>query len=204
MRILIIPGLGGSGPEHWQSHWERSYPGAQRVEQSDWDRPVRSQWIRRLTAAIEDAPGALLVGHSLGCALIAHVAAQRPDLTVAGALLVAPADVDRAGGVSPHVGELAPMPVERLSFRTVVVASANDHYMTAERARILAGAWGARFVNVGPCGHINVPSGFGPWQVGERILNELMHECRASARERASSEALPPSMARRRERAVRG
>jgi predicted alpha/beta hydrolase family esterase len=182
-QILIIPGLGGSGPEHWQSHWERSYPEATRVEQSDWDRPVRSQWIRRLTAAIEDAPGSILVGHSLGCALIAHAAAQRPDLAIAGALLVAPADVDRAGRVSPHVGEFAPMPVGRLPFRTVVVASTNDHYMTAERARLLAGAWGATFVNVGRCGHINVPSGFGPWPAGERILSELMHECHASARE---------------------
>lgn len=34
--ILIVPGLFDSGPDHWQSHWQRALPTAERVEQSDW------------------------------------------------------------------------------------------------------------------------------------------------------------------------
>ena len=33
--ILIVPGLYNSGPDHWQSHWERELPNAQRVEQQE-------------------------------------------------------------------------------------------------------------------------------------------------------------------------
>jgi uncharacterized protein len=187
MRILIVPGLGGSEPEHWQSHFERSLAGARRVEQSDWYRPVRSQWIHRLAEAVEDAPGSVLVGHSLGCALIGHLPSQHPDLAIAGALLVAPADVDHARHVSPQIGEFSPMPVERLPFRTVVIASTNDPYMRIERARLLADLWGANFVNVGPCGHINVRSGFGPWPAGERFLQEFIGECRETARSEPSA-----------------
>jgi predicted alpha/beta hydrolase family esterase len=182
MQILIVPGLGGSGPEHWQSHWERSCPGASRVLQSDWNRPVRALWLERLVAAIERGPGAILVGHSLGCALIAELAARRPDLRIGGALLVAPADADRAHFVSPRVSEFAPMPRAKLPFRAVVVASTNDPYMAIDRARFLAKAWGAGLVNAGPCGHINVAAGFGPWPAGEKILDELIGECRFRAR----------------------
>ncbi|HWF93444.1 MAG TPA: alpha/beta hydrolase [Xanthobacteraceae bacterium] len=182
MQILIVPGLGGSGPDHWQSHWERSYPGATRVMQSDWSRPVRPLWLERLVVAVERGPGAILAGHSLGCALIAALAVRHPDLPIGGALLVAPADVDRAHCVSPRLSGFAPMPCVKLPFRAVVVASTNDPYMTIDRARFLAKAWGAGLVNAGPCGHINVAAGFGPWPAGEKILDELIGECRFHAR----------------------
>jgi predicted alpha/beta hydrolase family esterase len=182
MQLLIIPGLGGSGPTHWQSHWERSFPGARRVEQSDWNRPVLAQWLEPLAAAVRSAPGAILVGHSLGCALIAHLAWRRPELRIGGALLVAPADVDRPGCVLPQVEDFAPMPTGILPFRAVVVGSMNDPYMTIERARFLAKAWGAGLVNAGACGHINATAGFGPWLAGEKILADLVGECKLRAR----------------------
>jgi predicted alpha/beta hydrolase family esterase len=179
--ILIVPGLGGSGPEHWQTHWERAYPLAQRVEQADWNRPVRANWLSRLTQALRDAPGAILVGHSLGCALIAHLAWRRPDLAIGGALLVAPADVDDDDRIPRDVRDFAPMPLARLPFRAAVVASTNDPYMGLERARTLAKAWGTRFVNAGACGHINIAAGFGPWPDGEALLADLMRETGATA-----------------------
>jgi predicted alpha/beta hydrolase family esterase len=178
MQFLTVPGLGGSGPSHWQSLWERSYPGTVRVEQPDWHRPDREQWIDQLEQAVRDARGAILIGHSLGCAVIAHLARREPALSVAGALLVAPADVDTEGHVSPQLREFAPMPLGRLPFSAVVVSSTNDPYIHIERARFLARAWGARFVNAGPCRHINVAAGFGPWPAGEKILDELVRESR--------------------------
>ena len=70
--VLILPGWQGSGPEHWQSRWERAH-GYTRVEQHDWQRPLRGDWIARLEDVLLacDEP-AVLVAHSLGCL---HVAA---------------------------------------------------------------------------------------------------------------------------------
>jgi uncharacterized protein len=124
--ILIIPGLGGSRPHHWQTCLERSFPDTCRVQQADWDRPDRSAWIARLVAAIEDAPGAVLVAHSLGCALVAHAAAERPDLPIAAALLVAPADVDSVDHTPEHVRGFAPMPRAPLPFRSIVGGGERD------------------------------------------------------------------------------
>jgi uncharacterized protein len=53
--VLIIPGLGGSGPDHWQSLWQARLPDARRVEQADWDKPDRAGWIAQLDAAVAQA-----------------------------------------------------------------------------------------------------------------------------------------------------
>jgi uncharacterized protein len=171
---VIVPGLGGSCAEHWQTRLERSFPGTTRVEQDDWDRPHRDQWVARLVSAVARAPDALLVAHSLGCILIAHAALDHPDLPISGALLVAPADVDSAGHTPDHLRSFAPIPRVPLPFPAVTVASTNDPYMTLARARELAEAWDTEFVNAGPLGHINVAAGFGPWPVGEAIVHRLL------------------------------
>ena len=50
--ILIAPGLFNSPPEHWQSHWERTLPGAERVEQENWDLPTLGEWTAGLLEAV--------------------------------------------------------------------------------------------------------------------------------------------------------
>ena len=37
--LLILPGLGNSGPLHWQSIWEQSQPDFVRVQQRDCGQP---------------------------------------------------------------------------------------------------------------------------------------------------------------------
>src|SRR5438034_7658261 len=93
-RVLVLPGLGSSGPDHWQTLWEERY-GYERVVQDDWDRPSLAAWVDRLDESIGRAPGpVVLVAHSLGCAALAHWATRAPTGNVVGALAVAPADVD--------------------------------------------------------------------------------------------------------------
>ena len=171
--ILIVPGLGGSGPHHWQTYLERSFPGTSRVHQDNWERPDRAAWTERLTAAIAASPGAVLVAHSLGCAVVAHAAAAQEDLPVAAALLVAPADLDREHA-SACLWGFTPMPCMPLRFRSIVVASSDDPYVTLARARACADGWGAEFVVAGALGHINVDAGLGPWPDGERLLRRLI------------------------------
>lgn len=172
--VVIVPGLSGSGETHWQTHLQRSLPNATRVQQDDWERPDLTRWVERLARTVEARRGAILVAHSLGCPLVAHLARQRPDLSIKGALLVAPADVDSARHTPSHTRGFAPIPLRPLPFRSIVVASTNDPYITIERARELAAAWSAEFVDAGPVGHINVEAGFGPWTGGLHLVNSLV------------------------------
>jgi predicted alpha/beta hydrolase family esterase len=172
--ILIVPGLFNSAPEHWQSLWLADLPGAQRVEQENWDQPTLAEWTAGLVEALRSAPGAVLVGHSLGCALIAHVAKIRGARGIAGAMLVAPAEVNREGPVGRLLEPFGPMPLEPLPFPSTVVASRNDPFVSFPEAARCAVGWGSRFVDLGDAGHINVASGLGDWPEGRAILDELL------------------------------
>ncbi|MEW6695639.1 Serine hydrolase [Tepidimonas thermarum] len=163
VQVLTLPGWLSSGPDHWQSRWERLH-GFVRVEQHDWLTPRRGDWMARLEDVVADAPGPLvLVAHSLGCILTAAWAAHsRHTGRVRGALLVAPGDVEQ-----PDLGARLPgwAPIERraLPFPSVLVASRDDPYCRFERAQALAQAWGSRFIDAGARGHLNAESGLGDW-----------------------------------------
>lgn len=173
--ILMVPGWSNSGPDHWQSRWERNLSTARRVEQDDWIAPSKDLWVGRIIAAIaETARPIVLIAHSLGVAAVVHAANKLPAGSVTGGFLVAPADVDNwaswpvtAGHTWPAAhAAFAPLPLEPLPFPAVLVASSNDPYCAPERARDLAEAWGATFILAGNMGHINVESGHGPWPDG--------------------------------------
>ncbi|MFO1140906.1 MAG: alpha/beta hydrolase [Amaricoccus sp.] len=171
--VLIVPGLGGSGPGHWQNWWLRSDPAAVLVEQASWRHPALDQWTERLVEAVEAHPYAWIVAHSLGVALVTRLAATRLDLRIAGALLVAPADVERMDDLSEELRGFGPLSLAPLPFPATVVASRTDKWMQFRRARSFANAWGTKLVDYGDAGHINVASGFGPWHDGPRLLAEV-------------------------------
>ena len=172
--VLVLPGFGGSGEEHWQTRFERQNPGFIRVRQADWDHPDRETWVATLEAAVTAAPApVVLVAHSLACVLVAHWAASGSVERVGAAMLVAPPDVE-AEGTPEEVLGFAPIPTEPLPFPAVVLASRDDPYCTIERACGFAALWGADFIDVGALGHINVDSGHGPWPEGERLLKDLI------------------------------
>lgn len=184
-RFLVLPGYTNAGPEHWMTHWQRECPLLERVQQDDWDHPVCSSWVERLDEAISasvaasdtasgDAAGGdvVLIAHSLGCATIAHWARTNGS-RVRAAFLVAPADVERSDFPREIVG-FSPMPLDRLPFPSLVVASEDDRFATIERARHFATHWGSRFVSVGRKGHIDSTSGVGRWEDGLELLRGLL------------------------------
>lgn len=175
--ILILPGLYNSGEGHWQTLWETQLPNARRVQQRDWDSPNRGDWVAALDASIQASEGpVILAAHSLGCALTAWWAVERRDAPhaprVKGALLVAPPDVERTD-FPEHATGFAPMPRAALPFKSIVAASSDDPWCALPRAQSWAADWGARFHNIGPCGHINAQSGLENWPQGCLWLTEL-------------------------------
>src|ERR1700736_7035663 len=90
--VLLVPGIGNSGPTHWQSLWQAEHPGVARVIQRDWDHPVCNEWTEALDQAVGKAAAPpILVAHSLGCLAVAHWAA-RSERPCFAALLVAVPD----------------------------------------------------------------------------------------------------------------
>jgi predicted alpha/beta hydrolase family esterase len=193
--ILILPGYADSEPEHWQSHWERADSACRRVVQDDWLEPRLTDWLstlERYVRACESPP--VLVAHSLACALVAHWATRavvgrpgravegRPGRAVAarpgvakakGALLVAPADVDCGERTPEEVRNFSPIPLVRLPFPSIVVASTDDPFVTLTRAADFARAWGSRLITLPNAAHLNAAAGYGPWPEGRALLDDL-------------------------------
>lgn len=170
---FIIPGLGNSGPEHWQTFFEKSEKNFHRIVQRDWESPTCAEWIQTIDNVVSkyDLSEVILIGHSLGCATIAHWAVQFGKI-IKGALLVAPSDLEAPQYTFPATG-FSPIPKQRINFRTIVVASSDDMWVSLERAKYFAECWGSEFVDIGKAGHINVGSGYGEWANGLEILKRL-------------------------------
>jgi predicted alpha/beta hydrolase family esterase len=118
-----------------------------------------------------DLSSVVLIGHSLGCATIAHWAAKYKR-NIKGAMLVAPSDLEAPNYTFPTKG-FAPIPLDQMNFKSIVVASSNDIWVSLDRARFFAEKWGSDFINIGDAGHINVSSGHTNWEVGLTILKML-------------------------------
>jgi predicted alpha/beta hydrolase family esterase len=173
---LFVPGWGDSGPDHWQTLWQREL-GAPRVVVADWLDPRREMWIAALADAIADLARRdprppVLVAHSLGCIAIAHWAHanRRP---IRAAFLVAPADVESAPCLL-GLRTFAPVPRDPLPFSSLVVASDDDPHVTATRADAFATSWGSEVRVISGGGHLNTASGLGCWPDGRALLDRLV------------------------------
>lgn len=175
-KILTIPGLDNSGPNHWQSLWEHKYPDCERVAMASWTHPDKDDWVERIDEAVGVADGPLLVAaHSLGCHAFVHWFAAANEVArgrIAGALLVAPPDLTRLRQES-RVASFTDAPSLPAENPLIVVASDNDPYAKTAHVWRLSRQWGARFVNAGPFGHINAESAIGDWPYGQYLLASL-------------------------------
>lgn len=186
IRTLLIPGLDGSPTPHWQAWWQAAEPNALTVHQDDWTSPTPEAWEAEVAGAVLQHPGSVLVAHSLGCLVVARLLAHWPQLNIAGALMVAPADASR----STRLTRFADTPRKELPVPVTVVASRNDPWMSFGAAFDLACDWGAAVVDLGRAGHVNVASGFGPWAQGLELRDALVR--------RAAGPAAPLRIAARR------
>ena len=164
--ILILPGLGGIKPGHWQTRWAERMANAAIVEQADWFEPDADDWIATIDQACRlTTRPVVLVAHSTSVSAAVHAAPRLPD-NVRGAFLVAPTDVEQSPAAPEAIHVFRPIPRDPLPFPSMVVASSNDPYVTLDRAVEFANCWGSDFHQAGEAGHINVDSGHGPWPEG--------------------------------------
>lgn len=193
MHHLILPGWQNSGLDHWQSLWEKQLS-AQRVQQHDWMRPLRGDWITRLedhllsisersTQEIRRLPAEntlktdekdiLLMAHSLGCHLVsAWAALSKQTHRIKGALLVAPPDGSREN-FPPELKSWRPPVLQKLPFPSICVISSNDPFCELQPGKDMAAAWGSSLFEIGDKGHINADSALADWPQGRALIAKL-------------------------------
>ena len=177
--LVVVPGLRGHVEDHWQTRLAAKLPNAVVVASLGRAKRDLAGRVADLHHVIQQAGVPVtIVAHSAGVLTTLHWARQH-DLPVRGALLATPPDLARPlGSEYPTLEELEesgwlPIPVAPLRFPSIVAASTNDPLSTFENVRSLAEAWGSRFIDVGPVGHLNPASGYGDWPGAEALLHVL-------------------------------
>lgn len=174
--VLLVPGYTNSGPDHWQTLWQKANLNYQRVQQDSWNKPTAESWIWGVQKAIALLPGPIIiVAHSCGSVATVGWAATHDTQKVAAALLVAPGDVDDPDALL-EIRPLGPMPTNRLPFPSILVVSDNDPYLKLGRARHFSNHWGSKLMVVQGAGHIHTAAGYGPWPFGEKVLRDLAQD----------------------------
>jgi len=173
--FINVPGLGGSGDNHWQTFWEKAYPEIIRVEQKDWDNPVCDEWVEQLAKTVvrsADKP-IVLIGHSLGCATIVHAVKANKLNGVVGAFLVAMPDVERADFPKECIG-FSPMPRVEFGFPSLIIASENDPYISSTELKKWADILRSDFISVGEREHIGTAAKLEYWEEGHELFKEFL------------------------------
>jgi predicted alpha/beta hydrolase family esterase len=177
--ILVLPGLGNSGPGHWQHRWAERFSSGRIVEQADWERPRLADWITTIEREIVMATRpVVLVAHSLAVSAVVHTAQRLKDTKVRGAFLVSPPDHE-GGEIPPEAKGFGHVPRDPLPFPSMLVVSGNDPLCSVDRAVDMATCWGSELHIAGNAGHINTASGHGPWPEGLLMFTRLMQRLRA-------------------------
>lgn len=182
--VLIVPGVGNSGPDHWQTLWEAEDETMERLRVDDWNCPSCATWVEAIDAQVPRAPESLVVvAHSVGCLAFVHWAAQHSrGQSIRGALLVAVPDPD-GPNFPPQAQGFSPVPLQKFPYASIVVSSQNDPYANPEYAKSCAEAWGSTLVDVGRAGHINAASNLGDWPEGRAWLERLRAPRKSRGRE---------------------
>jgi uncharacterized protein len=164
--ILIVPGLGDSADDHWQSRWEKQLKTARRVAQDDWAHPMFDAWMQNIAEAIRAAAKPpVIIGHSLGALAVVHV----PDdiaSKIKGAFLVTPPAARFVLQITEIDPAFAAPVLRKLPFPGLLIASRDDPFSTYEESEQLGATLGIEVVDAGLSGHLNIDSGHGPWPEG--------------------------------------
>jgi uncharacterized protein len=169
---LILHGLEGSGPDHWQSWLARRLDAVAYPDLPDAARPRRDRWLAALRAELDRAEQPVVICHSLACVLWLHHAATRPPdgPRARRVLLVAPhcacADV-------PAIADFFPVPRDAravaaaASGETRLVCSDDDPYCPEGAARAYAERLACPVDLIAGGGHLNADAGYGAWPAVE-------------------------------------
>lgn len=178
--VVVVPGLRGHVADHWQTRLAAKLPRVRVVPSFGRDKRDLAGRVADLEQVVGDAPGPItIVAHSAGVLTTLHWAARHDTGTVQGALLATPPDLaNPLPAEYPSLDELRasgwlPIPRDVLPFPSIVAASSNDTLGDLERVRGLAAAWGSRFLEVGPVGHLNPAAGYGEWSLAEDLVAAL-------------------------------
>lgn len=172
-KLVLVPGIGNSGPGHWQSSWEGLFAGSVRISPASWTEPALDDWIGAIDRVADGAgTDTVFVCHSLGCLAFLHWAAATAK-PWQGAFLVGIPDARGANFPAAAAGfELSN--TKAAARPMLALASSDDPYDPDGAGAALAERAGGTVIGLGARGHVNEASGLGDWREGQALFTAFL------------------------------
>ena len=173
-KVLILHGWGGSDTPHWQAQLAgeiaKNYGTVSFPLLDNCHFPTKNRWIKQVKGILEDFKPDTVVCHSLANTLWFWLA-QEEMITVKRLFMVSPPSLSTE---EKTIKTFFPCPMpERLYAKEVqMIVSDNDPYIKVDEAKKIATHYGISMAVIKDAGHINADSGYGKWELIEKLVME--------------------------------
>ncbi len=174
MKLLILHGWGGSDYPHWQSHLAmevaRNYGTVSFPLLDNCHFPSKNRWVKQVKAILQAYKPDTVVCHSLANTLWFWLC-QEDIATIERLFMVSPPSLTTT---EKTIKTFFPCPVPKdiRAKKVHLIVSNNDPWISTGEAKIIATKIGAELTLIPNAGHINAESGYGEWELIEKLVME--------------------------------
>ena len=171
-RTLILHGWGGSDHPHWQSHLAseiaKDYGTVSFPLLDNCHFPSKNRWIRQVKKILEEFQPTTVVCHSLANTLWFWLC-QEEIITIEKLFMVSPPSLQTT---EDTIKTFFPcnVPQNIHAKEVCLIVSDNDPWIKLDEAENMAKAIDAQYIVIENGGHINADSGFGKWDLIEKLI----------------------------------
>ena len=172
MKLLVLHGWGGSDAPHWQAELAaevaKNYGTVSFPLLDNCHFPSKNRWVRQVKAILEDFRPDTIVCHSLANTLWFWLCQEEIE-SVERLFMVSPPSLSTT---EKTIKTFFPcdIPEEIHAKEIHMIVSDNDPWVNLDEAESIAAHINATFTTFPNAGHINADSGYGKWELIEKLV----------------------------------
>jgi len=173
-KTLILHGWGGSDNPHWQSELAseiaKNYGTVSFPLLDNCHFPSKNRWVRQVKKILEEFKPDTVVCHSLANTLWFWLC-QEEIAEVERLFMVSPPSLETTE-VTIKTFFPCKIPKNCYAKKIEMIVSDNDPWVKLDEAQSIAKRIGANYTVIEEAGHINDDSGYGKWELIEKMVLE--------------------------------
>lgn len=174
-KVLILHGWGGSDAPHWQAELAaniaKNYGTVSFPLLDNCHFPSKNRWVKQVKEIVDTFKPDTVVCHSLANTLWFWLCEEEDMSTVERLFMVSPPSLTTQENTIKTFFP-CPMPSQLYAKEVQMIVSDNDPWVKLDEAKKLATHYGATFRILQNAGHINADSGYGKWELIEKLVRE--------------------------------
>ena len=172
-RVLILHGWGGSDAPHWQaelaSEIAKNYGTVSFPLLDNCHFPSKNRWVAQVKQILKDFKPNIVVCHSLANTLWFWLCQEDGMPTVEKLFMVSPPSLSTEEKTIKTFFPCA-LPRNIYAKEVKMIVSDDDPWVKLDEAKNIASHYNATFTTLEKAGHINADTGYGKWDLIEKLV----------------------------------